>query len=199
VTEKEHNKSLFCPYFFQRLFLSLFSLLYLIKKKCCFQFFARQKKLDLDRCRVAYTFKILQTTIPLGLDQNKKLFGLAITVSTTVFNNNQAQQHPVPLLCEFFLYWMHSKKSRVDSTRLRVDRIDTHLQHTNPTALRVESTRDFLLCGALPKLLGSYFQFSKNMIIRLCSFSKNYCAPGSKTTLKGSACDNFNSFDVIEL
>jgi hypothetical protein len=36
---------------------------------------------------------------------------------------------------------------RVDSTRLRVDRIDTHLRHTNPTALRVESTRDFLLCN----------------------------------------------------
>jgi hypothetical protein len=41
---------------------------------------------------------------------------------------------------------LHSKKSRVDSTRLRVDRINTHLRHTNPTALRVESTRDFLLC-----------------------------------------------------
>jgi hypothetical protein len=26
---------------------------------------------------------------------------------------------------------------------LRVDRIDTHLRHTNPTTLRVESTRDF--------------------------------------------------------
>jgi hypothetical protein len=39
------------------------------------------------------------------------------------------------------------RRMRVDSTRLRVDRIDTHLRHTNPTALRVESTRDFLLCG----------------------------------------------------
>jgi hypothetical protein len=46
----------------------------------------------------------------------------------------------------FFFYTKHSKKSRVDSTRLRVDRIDTHLRHTNPTTLRVESTRDFLLC-----------------------------------------------------
>jgi hypothetical protein len=35
---------------------------------------------------------------------------------------------------------LHSKKSRVD-------RIDTHLRHTNPTTLRVESTRDFLLCN----------------------------------------------------
>jgi hypothetical protein len=41
---------------------------------------------------------------------------------------------------------------RVDSTRLRVDRIDTHLRHTNPTALRVESTRDFLLCTYAIKL-----------------------------------------------
>jgi hypothetical protein len=39
-----------------------------------------------------------------------------------------------------------STRMRVDSTRLRVDLIDTHLRHTNPTALRVESTRDFLLC-----------------------------------------------------
>jgi hypothetical protein len=40
-----------------------------------------------------------------------------------------------------------STRMRVDSTRLRVDRIDTHLRHTNPTTLRVESTRDFLLCN----------------------------------------------------
>jgi hypothetical protein len=50
-----------------------------------------------------------------------------------------------------------STRMRVDSTRmcvdrvlirLRVDRIDTHLRHTNPTKLRVESTRDFLLCSS---------------------------------------------------
>jgi hypothetical protein len=42
---------------------------------------------------------------------------------------------------------------RVDSTRLRVDRIDTHLRHTNPTTLRVESTRDFLLTKELLNLI----------------------------------------------
>jgi hypothetical protein len=45
----------------------------------------------------------------------------------------------------------NSTRMRVDSTCLRVDRIDTHLRHTNPTTLRVESTRDFLLCNLLEK------------------------------------------------
>jgi hypothetical protein len=45
---------------------------------------------------------------------------------------------------------------RVDSTRLRVDRIDTHLRHTNPTTLRVESTRDFLLCKSFISMHENY-------------------------------------------
>jgi hypothetical protein len=76
------------------------------------------------------------------------------------------------LLNDLQFLLLHSKKSRVASTRsvvgfvcwkLRVDsintqacRINTHLWHTNPTALRVESTRDFLLC-------------------KYCIFSKKYC------------------------
>jgi hypothetical protein len=44
------------------------------------------------------------------------------------------------------LKYQHACVSNQCSTRLRVDRIDTHLRHTNPTALRAESTRDFLLC-----------------------------------------------------
>jgi hypothetical protein len=49
---------------------------------------------------------------------------------------------------------------RVDSTRLRVDRIDTHLRHTNRTTLRVESTRDFLLCNN-KKVIGIVKNFNE--------------------------------------
>jgi hypothetical protein len=51
---------------------------------------------------------------------------------------------------------VESTRMCVESTRLRVDRIDTHLRHTNPTALRVESTRDFLLCSILSSILENF-------------------------------------------
>jgi hypothetical protein len=77
---------------------------------------------------------------------------------------------------------------RVDSTRLRVDRIDTHLRHTNPTALRVESTRDFLLCTSDRQ----QFEIFQDVIERNISHIK------SLTQKKQNLCPVFDPTTRVE-